>query len=175
MDFENEKNYDEKPASEQNTSSREGYTTAGNGFQRDYRGRSPRPRIHTAQRPPYNQGGERQGFNRQPAEEGGFRPEGFGAGLQSNAARQQNYRPRPRAPYGRQQDNEGYQGGYGQHRTTGIRFCILHPQRYLLTQIGDALLWSFQNICSVSCVGDLDHRQSIFRCRNLSNRNTAVT
>jgi len=122
MDFENEKNYDEKPASEQNTSSREGYTTAGNGFQRDYRGRSPRPRIHTAQRPTYNQGGERQGFNRQPADEGGFRPEGFGAGLQSNAARQQNYRPRPRAPYGRQQDNEGYQGGYGQHRTTGYGY-----------------------------------------------------
>ena len=122
MDFENEKNYDEKPASEQNTSSREGYTPAGNGFQRDYRGRSPRPRIHTAQRPTYNQGGERQGFNRQPADEGGFRPEGFGAGLQSNAARQQNYRTRPRAPYGRQQDNEGYQGGYGQHRTTGYGY-----------------------------------------------------
>ena len=51
MDFENEKKFDEKPATEQNTGSREGYPQAGNGFQRDYRGRSPRPRIHTGQRP----------------------------------------------------------------------------------------------------------------------------
>ena len=54
MDFENERNYEEKPAKDQNTGSREGYQQqSGNGFQRDYRGRSPRPRIHTGQRPAY--------------------------------------------------------------------------------------------------------------------------
>ena len=98
MDFENEKNYEEKPANEQSTGSREGYPTAGNGFQRDYRGRSPRPRIPNGQRvynsdrPSYN--------NRQNNDEGAFRPEGFGAGLQSGYPRQQGgYRPRQPRPY----------------------------------------------------------------------------
>ena len=90
-----EKNYEEKPVTEQNTGSREGYPTAGNGngFQRDYRGRSPRPRIHTGQRPAYSPGADRSSFNRNN-DEGGFRPEGFGAGLQSSQSRQQGYRPR---------------------------------------------------------------------------------
>ena len=65
MDFENEKMQEETPKE---------------GFQREqheYRpGRSPRPRIHTGQRPAY----ERPSFNHD--DEGGFRPEGFGAGLQ---------------------------------------------------------------------------------------------
>ena len=39
MDFDNEKKYEEKPATEQSTGNREGHPTAGNGFQRDYRGR----------------------------------------------------------------------------------------------------------------------------------------
>jgi len=88
MDFENEKNYEEKPATEQNTGSRDGYQQSGTGFQRDYRGRSPRPRIHTGQRPAYNNG-DRPSFNRQNNDEGGFRPEVFGAGLQSSMNRQQ--------------------------------------------------------------------------------------
>ena len=50
MDFENEKNFEEK-STEQTTGSREGYQStehSGNNFQREYRpGRSPRPRIHT--------------------------------------------------------------------------------------------------------------------------------
>ncbi|MBQ8712685.1 MAG: RNA-binding S4 domain-containing protein [Prevotella sp.] len=108
MDFDNEKNYEEKPATEQqNTGSRDGYQQTGNGFQRDYRGRSPRPRIHTAQRPAYNN--ERSGYNRRDNDEGGFRPEGFGAGLQSSVPRQQGYRPRTSYNNG-----GGYQprGGY---------------------------------------------------------------
>ena len=113
MDFENEKNYEEKPANEQNSGSREGYPTAGNGFQRDYRGRSPRPRIKTGQRPAYN-GGERPSYNRQNNDEGGFRPEGFGAGLQNSyQPRQQQGGYRPRPNYG---NNGGYQPrqqGYG--------------------------------------------------------------
>ena len=64
---------------------------------------------------PYNQGG----YNRnQNQEEGGFRPEGFGAGLQSNAPRQQGgYRPRANYQQG------GYQsrGGYGQPRQGGYQ------------------------------------------------------
>ena len=112
MDFENEKNYEEKPANEQSTGGREGYHTAGNGFQRDFRGRSPRPRIKTGQRPAYN-GGERPNYNRQSNDEGGFRPEGFGAGLQSSyQPRQQQGGYRPRNNY----NNGGYQPrqqGYG--------------------------------------------------------------
>ena len=138
MDLE-EKNYEEKPATEQTAASREGHTTAGNGFQRDYRGRSPRPRIHTGQRPAYNPA-DRPSFNRNN-DEAGFRPEGFGAGLQSSQPRQQAYRPRNtyttnaagyqprqqgtyqprpqqayRPRYGQESDEQGYQprqqGGY---------------------------------------------------------------
>ena len=106
-----EKNFEEKPATEQNVGGREGYPQAGNGFQRDYRGRSPRPRIHNGQRPSYN-AGERPGFNRQNNDEGGFRPEGFGAGLQSGLSRQQGgYRQRSNYNNGGYQPRQ--QGGYG--------------------------------------------------------------
>ena len=129
MDFENEKNFEEKPATEQSTGSREGYPQASNGFQRDYRGRSPRPRIHTGQRPAYS-GGDRPSYNRQGSDEGGFRPEGFGAGLQSSLPRQSGYRARSYNNNGgyqpRQQGGYGYnsrpnQGGYGQSRQGGYR------------------------------------------------------
>ena len=84
MEFENEKKNEEQTAQEQqSTTNQEG------GYQ--YRaGRSPRPRIHQQTRP-YNQGG----YNRyQNQDEGGFRPEGFGAGLQSQAPQRSSYRPR---------------------------------------------------------------------------------
>ncbi len=120
MDFENEKNFEEKPATEQNTGSREGHPQAGNGFQRDYRGRSPRPRIHTGQRPAFNQG-ERPSYNRQNNDEAGFRPEGFGAGLQSSQPRQQQGGYRPRNNYNN--NGGGYQsrqqGGYGYNNNRG--------------------------------------------------------
>ena len=113
MDFENEneKNYEEKPATEQNTGSREGYPTAGNGFQRDYRGRSPRPRIHTGQRPAYSS--DRPSYNRPNNDEGGFRPEGFGTRLQGGGYTRQpgGYRPRPNYN----------NGGYGQQRQGGYQ------------------------------------------------------
>ena len=74
--------------------------TQQDGFQREVRqGRSPRP-------------------------EGGFRPEGFGAGLQSNAPQRSSYRPRNNyeGGYGQQRQG-GYgqrpQGGYGQQRQGG--------------------------------------------------------
>ena len=130
MDFENDKNFEEKPA-EQTSGSRDGYTSsnqAGNGFQRDYRGRSPRPRIHTGQRPAYNN--ERPSYHKQGGEEGGFRPEGFGAGLQNSSVPRNNYRPRNNynnngGGYGQQRQNSyGYnsnRGGYGQQRPGGYR------------------------------------------------------
>ena len=76
MELENEKKTEEQ-STEQNVS-REGYSQSTSGYQGYKPGRSPRPRIHQQTRP-YNQGG----YNRsQNNEEGGFRPEGFGAGLQ---------------------------------------------------------------------------------------------
>ena len=74
MEFENEKKTEEQAAEQQHTENHEG------GYQANYRpGRSPRPRIHQQTRP-YN---TPSGFNhRQNDDEGGFRPEGFGAGLQ---------------------------------------------------------------------------------------------
>ena len=103
MDFENEKKQEGQQVD--SNASREGY-------QKEFRpvGRSPRPRIHTGQRPVNY---ERPSFNKQSQDdEGGFRPEGFGAGLQSQAP-QRSYRPRPNNNY-----NGGYQpkGDYGQPR-----------------------------------------------------------
>ena len=95
MDFENNEKKQEE--------------TAQDGAQREYRpGRSPRPRIHTAARPAY----ERPSYRNNNDDEGGFRPEGFGAALQSNAPqrpRQGGYGQRPQGGYGQRP-----QGGYGQ-------------------------------------------------------------
>ena len=111
MDFENENKQEEQNV-EQNAN-REGY-------QREYRpvGRSPRPRIHTT---PRNAGGyeQRPSYNRHNQDdEGGFRPEGFGAGLQSQPA-QRGYRPRSN-----NYNNGGYQprqGGYQPRQQQGYR------------------------------------------------------
>ena len=95
MDFENNEKKQEE--------------TAQDGAQREYRpGRSPRPRIHTAARPAY----ERPSYRNNNDDEGGFRPEGFGAALQSNAPQrpQGGYRPR---------NNYNNDGGYGQQRQGG--------------------------------------------------------
>ena len=92
MDFENNEKKHEEP-------------THQDGIQREVRqGRSPRPRIHTAApRPSF----ERPNY-RHHDDDGGFRPEGFGAGLQSNAPQRGGYRPR-----------NNYEGGYGQQRQGG--------------------------------------------------------
>ena len=91
-------------SAQQSDNSREGYKPVG--YQRDYRagGRPQRPRIH-AQRT-YSSGTGR-------TEEGGFRPEGFGAALQSgDQPRQGGYQPR----LGGYQQR---QGGYQQRPRTG--------------------------------------------------------
>ena len=108
MDFENNEKKHEEP-------------TQQDGFQREVRqGRSPRPRIHTAARPAF----ERPNY-RQHDDEGGFRPEGFGAGLQSNTPQRGGYRPRNNYEGGYGQQRQGgysqrpQQGGYGQQRQGG--------------------------------------------------------
>ena len=99
MEFENEKKQEETPKE---------------GFQREQRefrpGRSPRPRIHSGQRPAY----ERPSYNNREEDEGGFRPEGFGAGLQSGTPQRPSYRPRTggynqQGGYNRQPREGGYQ------------------------------------------------------------------
>ena len=107
MDFENEKKTEETP--------KDGFQNE----QREFRpGRSPRPRIHTGQRPAY----ERPTYNHDN-DEGGFRPEGFGAGLQSSTPQRPSFRPRQggyqqRASEYGQEPRSGYQsrqpreGGY---------------------------------------------------------------
>ena len=111
MEFENEKkNSEEQAAQQHDTTGQEG------GYQAPRPGRTPRPRIHQQVRP-YNQGG----YNRnQNQDENGFRPEGFGSGLQGS--QQRSYRPRnnynqeggyrPRPQYGQQQEGDYQQGGY---------------------------------------------------------------
>ena len=75
-----------------------------------------RPRIN--QRRPYN--ANRSYDNNS----GGFRPEGFGAGLQHDGGQQRSYRPRyNNNQEGGYQPRQGYQqrNGYGQQRNTGYR------------------------------------------------------
>ncbi len=112
MEFENEKK-EEQTTSQQNTESTTRFDQESknqeNGYQGYRPGRSPRPRIHQPVRP-YNQGGYSRSQNQ---DEEGFRPEGFGAGLQSSSPRQGGYRPRTQ--YGQQGEEYGQQprqGGY---------------------------------------------------------------
>ena len=106
MDFENEKRQEEQTAQEQQQGSREGY-------QKEFRpvGRSPRPRISTGQRAA--SGYERPNYNKHNSDdEGGFRPEGFGAGLQGAAPQRGGYRPR---------NNYNHDGGYQSRQQGGYR------------------------------------------------------
>ena len=104
MEFENEKQNTEQAAEQQHSNeSQEG------GNQSNYRpGRSPRPRIHQQTRP-YAPGGLN---HRSSQEEGGFRPEGFGAGLQGAAPQRGGYRPR---------NNYNHDGGYQSRQQGGYR------------------------------------------------------
>jgi len=110
MEFENENKNQEQAAEQQHTENHE------SGYQANYRpGRSPRPRIHQQTRP-YTPGG----FNRhQNDDEGGFRPEGFGAGLQSQSRPQGEY-GQPRGGY-RPRNNYNQEGGYQPRQQGGYR------------------------------------------------------
>ena len=107
MEFENEKKTEEQSAEQQNHES---------GYQGYRPGRSPRPRIQKP-RPQFNQGG----YNRnQEQEEGGFLPEGFGAGLMSSTPqRPSGYRPRNN--YNNEGGYQPRQGGYNQRPQYGQR------------------------------------------------------
>ena len=111
MDSELE-NKQTSPSSE-NESPREGYRSSEqNNSYSGYRsvGRSPRPRINSQRTYNPNRG------QMNNDDEGGFRPEGFGAGLQQGA-QQRPYRPRYNN--GGQQGGYGNRGGYGQPRQGG--------------------------------------------------------
>ena len=99
-----------KPQSQSsgNENTREGFSAGG--YQKSYRsvGRSQRPRINS-HRPSY--GSDRSSNN---SSEGGFRPEGFGAGLQGNSG--SSDRPQ-RSSYGSSRGGYGRpQGGYNSNR-----------------------------------------------------------
>ena len=90
------------------------------GFQREQRefrpGRSPRPRIHTGQHP----AAERPVYKRSN-DEGGFRPEGFGAGLQSSSPRQSENGYQPRGGYQPRQGGYQSRGGYQPRQQGGYQ------------------------------------------------------
>lgn len=100
--------FENKPQdqSSENERTREGYNPAG-GYQKSYRpvGRTQRPRINSHRA--YSS--DRSSSN----SEGGFRPEGFGASLQSTGSSERPQRSsyQSRGGYGRPQ-----QGGYGNNR-----------------------------------------------------------
>ena len=98
-------------SAEQKDGDREGYTPGqSNGYSRDQRGGRPqRPRIHS----------QRAYSSERHDDEAGFRPEGFGSGLQSGG-QQRGYRPRynngdyPQQRGGYQQRPGGYNNRYAQ-------------------------------------------------------------
>ena len=112
MDSELE-NKQQDSSTEQNQNNRESIQPEGY-YQREHRSgvRPQRPRIHTPRA--YNTGRNNDGDG------GGFRPEGFGSGLQSGGDEMQPRQYRPRF----NNNGGGYQprqGGYGQPRQGGYR------------------------------------------------------
>ena len=114
-----EENKTQEQSSEKKDST-QAYSRSTGNYQREYSsntGRSQRPRIHTQRA---------YSSDKSSNDEGGFRPEGFGAGLQSSNSgyqqRQGGYQPRQQGGY--QQRQGGYQqrqqGGY-QQRQGGYR------------------------------------------------------
>ena len=115
MDLELESKNQEQSSADQTTGKSESYGRSAGSYQREYRsvtGRPQRPRIH-AQRT----------FNADRAntsnDEGGFRPEGFGAALQSNS--NSGYQQRQQGGYRPRYNNDGQQGGYQQRQQGGYR------------------------------------------------------
>ena len=100
--------FENKPQdqSTEKESTREGGYNPAGGYQRNYRstGRPQRPRINSQRAYSSDRGNS----------EGGFRPEGFGAGLQSangeHTQQRGGYQSRPQGGYGRPQ------GGYNNNR-----------------------------------------------------------
>ena len=106
MDSEFENKPQNQSSESENT--REGYNPTG-GYQKNYRpvGRSQRPRINSQRAYSSDRGSANN--------EGGFRPEGFGAGLQSGGERPQRSYGRPQGGY------NNNRGGYGRPQQGGYR------------------------------------------------------
>ena len=96
-------NKNESLSAGQNEGGREGYKQT-EGFNSQQGGRPMRPRIRVQRAYTPN-----RSYNN---DEGGFRPEGFGSGLQSQGSAQRPYRPRYNA--GQQGGYQPRQGGYHQ-------------------------------------------------------------
>lgn len=100
-------------SSEQNETSREGYSPTQQGYNNEYHGgRTQRPRIHSQHAYSSDRNGNR--------EDGGFRPEGFGGGLQSGGEGMSSPRPyRPRYNNSGNYQSRPYNNNYGQPRQGG--------------------------------------------------------
>ena len=110
--------FENKPQSQSSESenTREGFNAGG--YQKSYRsvGRTQRPRINS-HRPSFNSD------RSSSSSEGGFRPEGFGAGLQSSSTSSSSEHPQrsygsSRGSYGSRPQQGGYnsRGGYNSNR-----------------------------------------------------------
>ena len=111
--------FENKPQDQasENENTREGYNPAG-GYQRSYRpvGRTQRPRINSQRAYSSDRGSSNA--------EGGFRPEGFGAGLQGGASGEHTQRGGYQSRGGYNNNNRGgygrpQGGGYGNNRGGG--------------------------------------------------------
>ena len=114
MDSEIENKPQSQSSESENT--REGFNAGG--YQKNYRsvGRTQRPRI-SSHRPSYSS-------DRSSSSEGGFRPEGFGAGLQSSGSerpQRNSYGSNSRGGYGNGRSSYGNnnRGGYGRPQGGG--------------------------------------------------------
>ena len=113
MDSEFETKPQNQSSESENT--REGFNPAG-GYQKSYRpvGRSQRPRINSHRS--YNND------RSSSSSEGGFRPEGFGAGLQSSSSERPQGSYQSRGGYGNRGGNSyGNRGGYGRPQGGGYQ------------------------------------------------------
>ena len=113
MDSEFETKPQNQSSESENT--REGFNPAG-GYQKSYRpvGRSQRPRINSHRS--YNND------RSSSSSEGGFRPEGFGAGLQSSSSERPQGGYQSRGGYGNRGGNSyGNRGGYGRPQGGGYQ------------------------------------------------------
>ena len=117
MDSENVKNQEQNTAV-QTTGNSESYGRAAGNYQKEYRSvTGRRPRIHT----------QHSASASSQSEDGGFRPEGFGAGLGSQQQggyqpRQQGgYQPRQQGGYQPRQQGGYNRGGYQQRPQGGYR------------------------------------------------------
>ena len=111
MDSEFENKSQDQAAEQQNESSREGYGRTAGSYSYHATGRPHRPRINSQRAYSSDRGSASN-------TEGGFRPEGFGAGLQSNNERPQRggYQSRQQGGYNSNRGSYQSRGGYGNSR-----------------------------------------------------------